>query len=206
MSSFFRICSKLILDFENAEKNRGKVFCFWDNSIWIRCFKYFVLTTEDLSWAVNVLENSLKILHITKSNFFELNCIHSDQQIWETCRRSDFKCFWDDCLSKGTLRWYLFDIYLTTFSEVRNFGNTLAMSVIFFWICSKFNLDLENAEKGSEKFFSFWDSSIWIGCVKYSLLITEDLPYSVNALTNSLKILHISKSDLFKLICFHNNQ
>ena len=127
------------------------------------------------------------------------------------------------------LRFQMFLIWLTIFlvhgcsnailflylsnhvSEVRNFGNTLAMSVIFFWICSKFNLDLENAEKGSEKFFSFWDSSIWIGCVKYSLLITEDLPYSVNALTNILRFcisvrVTFSNSFAFTIINKYDNR
>ena len=38
------------------------------------------------------------------------------------------KCFF----SKSTLKQYFFDIYLTTFLEVRNFENTSAMGVIFF--------------------------------------------------------------------------
>ena len=37
-------------------------------------------------------------------------------------------------ISKGTLKLYFYDIYLTTFLEVCNFGNTLAMSVIFFFL------------------------------------------------------------------------
>ena len=58
------------------------------------------------------------------------------------------------CLSKGTLKWYFSYIYLTTLLEVRNFGNTLAMIVVFFLgICSKFTVDLKNREKNSEKLF-----------------------------------------------------
>ena len=35
------------------------------------------------------------------------------------------------CLSKGTLKRYFIDIYLTTFLEVRNFEVTSGMTVIF---------------------------------------------------------------------------
>ena len=56
-----------------------KVFCFWDNSILIGCVKLSLLKSEYLSSAVNVLTNSLKILHSTKRDFFELNSLHSDE-------------------------------------------------------------------------------------------------------------------------------
>ena len=65
---------------------------------------------------------------------------------------------------------------------------------------------LESAEKNWEKFFRFWDNCIWIGCVKHSLLKTEDLSKAVNLLNTSLKILHLTKSDFFKLNCLHRNQ
>ena len=35
-------------------------------------------------------------------------------------------------LLKGTVKRHFLDIYLTTLLEVRNFGNTLAMSVILY--------------------------------------------------------------------------
>ena len=71
--------------------------------------------------------------------------------------RSDLKSVWARlacCLSKGTLKRYFSYIYLTTLLEVRNFGNTLAMIVVFFLgICSKFTVYLKNREKNSEKHF-----------------------------------------------------
>ena len=87
--------------------------------------------------------------------------------------------------------------------EVRNFGNTLAMSVIFFLICSKFDLDFKNADKNREKVSCFWDNCIWIGCCKYCVLTTEYLSWAVNVLTNGLKVLDFSKSDFFKLSWLH---
>ena len=76
---FVWICPKFNLGFKNAEKNRAKAFCFWENCIWIGCCKYCLLRTEYFSWAVNVLTNGLNVLHFTKSDFFKLSWLHSDQ-------------------------------------------------------------------------------------------------------------------------------
>ena len=48
-------------------------------------------------------------------------------------------------LLQGCSEAVFFEIYLTTFLEVRNFGKTLAMSAIFFRICARFNVDFGNA-------------------------------------------------------------
>ena len=83
-----------------------------------------------------MLTNSLKVLHINKSNFFKLNCFHSNQEIWENCRRSDLNSVRARvlfCLLKGTVKRHFLDIYLSAFFGVRNLGNTLAMGLIFFW-------------------------------------------------------------------------
>ena len=77
-SSFFWKCSKFNVDYRNAEKNWEKVFCFWDNSIWIGCVKLSLLRAEYFSSAVNVLTNSLKILNSSNIDLFQLNYVHSD--------------------------------------------------------------------------------------------------------------------------------
>ena len=57
---------------------------------------------------------------------------------------------------KDPLKRYFLGIDQTRFFWVRNFGNTSAMRLIFFfWKCSKFKLDLKNGEKNSEKVFCF---------------------------------------------------
>ena len=81
-SSLFWKCSKFNVDFENALKDLEKVFRFWDKSIWIWCIKLSLLRRQYLSSAVNVLTNSLKILHITRRDFSRLNCVHRRQWIW----------------------------------------------------------------------------------------------------------------------------
>ena len=83
-----------------------------------------------------MLTNSLKIFHITKSDFLKLNSFHSNQYIRQDCRRSalnSVRARLPCCLLKGTLKWHFLDIYLTAFFGVRNLGNTLAMGLIFFW-------------------------------------------------------------------------
>ena len=61
------------------QKNIEKKLFFLDKCIWIGWIKLSLLRRENLSSAVNVLTNSLKILHVTKRDFFQLNYLHSDQ-------------------------------------------------------------------------------------------------------------------------------
>ena len=96
----------------------------------------------------------------------------------------------------------LLDIYLSTSFVVRSFGNTLAMSVIFLWKCSKLNADSKNAEKNSEKIFCFWDKCLWIVSIELFILIREYLSSAVNVLTKSLKTFHLFKSDFSDSITF----
>ena len=62
------------------QKQIGKMlFCFRDNCIGIGCLKLSLSRREYLSLAVNIFTNILKTLHITKRDFFHLNCLHSEQ-------------------------------------------------------------------------------------------------------------------------------
>ena len=74
--SFHWKCSNFDVDLKNAHKNWEKVFCFSDRCIWIVCIELSLLRREYLS--VKVLTKRLKTLHVTKSNFFELNYFHRD--------------------------------------------------------------------------------------------------------------------------------
>ena len=66
-----------------------KIFRFWDNCIWKCCNKLALFWREYLSPAVNVLRNSSKILHITKRELFQLNCVPRNWGIWQRSSRSD---------------------------------------------------------------------------------------------------------------------
>ena len=60
-------------------KKIEKNFCVWGKCIRIGCVNFSLLRREYLSSAVNVLANSLKILHVTKRDFFQLKYLYSDQ-------------------------------------------------------------------------------------------------------------------------------
>ena len=78
---------------------------------------------------------------------------------------------------------------------------------VFFWKCSKFNGIFQNEREYSEKvLLSFWDKSIWTGCIKFFLLRREYLPSAVNVLTNNRKILHVTKRYFFEHNYFHSDQ
>ena len=76
---------------------------------------------------------------------------------------------------------------------------------MFFWKCSKFNADLENADRNSEKMFCFWEKGIWIVCFQLCLLIREYLSSAVNALRKSLKNFDVSKGNFFQLNYLHSD-
>ena len=149
-SSYFSQYFKFKLDFKNPGKNSEKVFCFWDNFIWIGILKLSLLKTGYFSSTANVLPNSTKILHVNKRDFFQLNSLGRDQWIWERFCNADFNsacvrvpC----CLSKGPLKWDVLDIYLSTFSESVYSEIQKLWRSSFFPKCLKFNLDFKNAAK-----------------------------------------------------------
>ena len=76
------------------------------------------------------------------------------------------------------------------------------MRVIFFWKYWKFNADSKTAEKYPEKIFGFWDKSVWIVCIHFSLLIKEYLSSAVNVLRKGPENFHVSKSDFYNSITF----
>ena len=76
---FFWKYSKLNLDFKNEKANWKKNFCFCCNCIWICCLKLSLLRREYLSSHVIMLRNIIESLSITKRDFLQLNCLHSDQ-------------------------------------------------------------------------------------------------------------------------------
>ena len=151
-SHFLWKCSKLNLNFQNAEKNSENIFGFWDICSW-KCYnKFGLLRREYLSSEVNELTNSPKILHISKTDFFKLNCLHSDQWIWIYCR-SNFNSVSARLpyqLSQGPLKENFLDIYLPTFFGVQKFKNTSASRVILcvemFKIESKFRKCRKNSK------------------------------------------------------------
>ena len=78
---FFSKYLKFVIDFKNAAKSWAKVFCFWDNCIWIGIVKLSLLWTGYFSSTGNVLTTSPKIRHVKNRDFFQLIWHGSDQWI-----------------------------------------------------------------------------------------------------------------------------
>ena len=166
-----------------------------------------LLRREHFSLAVNLLRNSSVILHITKRDFSQLNCFPIDQlmRLWA----SDFNSVWHrlPCpLLKSLLKGDCLDICLTTSFPVCNFIYTSAMRVIFFLKLSKIYSRFQKLRKEFGKPFCVLDYCIWIGCVKLCLLRREKLSSAVNVLTNSPKILDITKKDFSQLNWLDSDQ
>ena len=120
------------------------------------------------------------------------------------CSRSDLnrvenrlRCF----SLKGKLIWDFYRDIEPRFAQAVALQINKLWASSFFWKCSKFNLDFENAEKNSERVFSFWDNWMWMGCIKLCLLGREHLSAALVVLTNSLKLFHITKRDFLTLNC-----
>ena len=94
-SSLFSKFWKLNVDFRISVKHWEKIFCFLDNSIWVRCCKFYLLPAK-YSWSgVNVLTNGLKISYVTKKVFFELKYCQSDEQRWQNYYCVYYSSVWD---------------------------------------------------------------------------------------------------------------
>ena len=117
---FFSKYLKFIAAFRIPAKNSEKVFCFWDCCIWISIVKLSLLRTGYFSSETSVLKSSRKIWHVNKRDVLQLNCLGSDQWIWERCCDADFHSAWallPCCTLKECLKWNFLDIYLATFLE-----------------------------------------------------------------------------------------
>ena len=110
------------------------------------------------------------------------------------------------CFSKSPLKVDFLEICLTTFFGVRNFGSTLAMTLIFFWKCSCVKIVFKIVETNSEKVFCYWDNCIWIGCLKFSRLSREYLSSAVNMLRNIPKTLYSTKRYFVQLNCLQKDK
>ena len=104
---------------------------------------------------------------------------------------ANFTRVWDPLIcwiSKGALKRCYLEIALTESFRVSNFRNKVAMTIIFFSKCLKFDEESRNGTKQSEKLFGFKDNCIWVGEGKFSQSRTGYLSLAVNVLRNNSKI------------------
>ena len=139
-SSFFWNHLKFKLDFKNSTQNSQKIFCFWDNCIWISIVKLSLLGTGYFSSAANVLTSSPKIWHVNKREFFQL---HFTWQ-WSMNIITVLWCRFQQCLGtftmllvEGLSETGLFRYLSDYVFGVPNIGNTKSMRVILLFKRSK---------------------------------------------------------------------
>ena len=128
-------------------------------------------------FGVDMLANSLRIIDTTKTESFQLTFLQSDEKTWQNYFRGEFSSVSDllTCwMSITVLTRCSLGIYVTKLFAAYNLWNTLAMRLIFFEKCSKFDGDFRNVEKISEKDFGAGHSSIGIGGVNHSPLRREN--------------------------------
>ena len=64
------------------KKKIEKNISIFEYLVWIVCIELYLLRRKYLSAAVYVWIKNFKTLHVTKSDFFQLNFLDSDQSIW----------------------------------------------------------------------------------------------------------------------------
>ena len=146
---------------------------------------------EKLSLAVNVLQNTPKIWHITKGDIFQIRVTHSDEKMRWMSSFADFAGLWDSLtcwLSKQFLKRCFLKSGLTKSFRVWNFRNKVAMTIIFFSKSLKFDVDSRKETKKSEKIVGCKDNCTWIGFDKFTQSRTRYLSLAVNVLRNAPKI------------------
>ena len=157
-SYFFSKSLKFNLDFKNAANYSEKVFCFWDNCIWLGIVKLSLWRTRWFSSTAIVFTSSPMILHLNNRSFFQLNFLGSDWWIWKRVCDGDFNSAWallPYCVSKHPLKRDFLDINLNTFSESVTSKIKNIWFSSFFSKCLKFKLDFKNAAKNLRKGFLF---------------------------------------------------
>ena len=85
---FFSKGSKFDVDYRNPEKNPGNKLGFGDNIITIGFVKHLLLPkrilVKYLSFQVNMLTKSIKILYTARTEYFEVKVFQSDQKICQS--------------------------------------------------------------------------------------------------------------------------
>ena len=88
---------------------------------------------------------------------------------------------------------------LTKIFTVSNFGNTLAMTIIYFFNMFKFWFRFQKWNEKLRKTFCFSDHCNWIGGGKFSQSQTRYLPSALNVLINTPNFSRNTRGDIFQI-------
>ena len=135
-SSFLWKCVEFDVDSRNGTNNSEKVFGFSDDCICIGNCKFCQSSTGYLASAVNVLRDTPKISRNSGWDIFQINLSQNDENTWRKWSHGDLESFCDTftCwLPKRVPKRRFLQKGLMKFFTVYNFGNTLAMTIIFYF-------------------------------------------------------------------------
>ena len=134
-SSFYSKSLKVLVDCKNAPRNWEKVFCFWDNCIWIGIVKLSLLRRAYMLSAATVWTRSLKTWHVNKRNFSQLNCLEIDHKYNPEDVEQISILFRPvyHVASEGSSETRLFRDLCNHVFGVSNFGNTKSVRVNAFF-------------------------------------------------------------------------
>ena len=156
---FFSKCLKFDAESINGTKNWGKVCRFSYNYIWDENGKFSQSSIGYLPTAVNVLRNIPKISPDSTGDIFQINFSRNYENTCWKCSHGGFASIWEtlSCwVSKRVPKRRFFQIVLTEFFTVFNFGNTLAMSIIFFFKMFEISCIFQKSNKKFRKRLSFF--------------------------------------------------
>ena len=202
---------KIWFIFQKWNKILTKIFSFLCNYIWNQSRKFSQFRRAYLSSTINVSTDTSQISQITKRDILKISFSQSDQKIWQKGSREDFTSVWNPLtswLSKGILKQRFLESDLTKFFTVCKFGNMLAMTIIvlnLIWIP-------EFEPKIKDNFLVFWIIALELGAANSHN--TKDIFYiyiyifslAVSELTNSPKVSHITKTNIFKIVLPQSNE
>ena len=109
-------------------------------------------------------------------------------------------------MSKGAPKQGIPNVSLNMSLTIHNSANTLAMNVIFFSKCSKFEEDFESGEKNSENVFIYLDNCIWYSSCIFQIKQREYLWSVVNVLIKTCKSSNISKREVSQVSFAQNDK
>ena len=117
------------------------------------------------------------------------------KKTWEKRSHGDFATIWDAFTYWNLKRRYL-QSGLLKFFTVCNFGNILAMTIIFLF---QIDVAFRNWTKIWDNIFRFSGNCIWIGSCKFLQSWTGYSASAVNVLTNTPKISPKTTGDIFQI-------
>ena len=159
--------------------------------------------------AVNVLTKCPKILHITKRDFFQLNFPEWSINMIKLLSfrfQQSFDPFTMVLVVRSSETGRFRYISNHVFRSKKKKKYISYEDHLFFGNVQNWVSISKMKQKIGKIFFCFWDNCIWRYCNTLPLLRREYLSSAVSVLTNSPKLLHITKRDFFQLNSLESDQ